>query len=78
LRVAVPRGQDDNACLRVLEQLHGLVERYPGTDELRLVLHDRQGGRVELSGAEILVQHSPDLETQVRGLVGPDNVDLMR
>jgi len=30
MRVDVPRGDDDNACLRVLEQLHGLVERYPG------------------------------------------------
>src|SRR5712691_1958679 len=41
LRVVVPRGDDDNACVRVLEQLHGLVERFPGPDEIHLVLHDR-------------------------------------
>ncbi|MCA1646168.1 MAG: hypothetical protein LC797_12145, partial [Chloroflexi bacterium] len=40
LWVVVPRGEDDNACVRLLEQLHILVERFPGSDEIRLVLHD--------------------------------------
>jgi DNA polymerase III subunit alpha len=74
LEVVIPRGEDDNACLRVLEQLHGLVERFPGSDEIRLVLHDRSGGRIELAGADILVRHTPDLESQVRTLVGADNL----
>ena len=77
LRVDVPRGEDDNACLRVLEQLHGLVERCePGADEIVLVLRDKAGECVELDGAEILVRHSPDLESQVRTLVGADNVTV--
>jgi hypothetical protein len=58
----------------MLEQLHGLVERNPGEDALELVLRDRSGGRVELAGAEIRVRHSPELENQVRVLVGTDNV----
>jgi DNA polymerase-3 subunit alpha len=74
LRIDVPRGEDDSTCLRVLEQLHGLVERFPGKDAIELVLRDRGGQAVELSGAEILVQHSLDLEAQVRGLVGEENV----
>jgi DNA polymerase-3 subunit alpha len=74
LRVVVPRGEDDNACVRVLEQLHVLVERFPGSDEIRLVLLDRAGGRIELAGADILVRHTPDLESQVRTLVGADNL----
>jgi len=74
LRVVIPRGEDDNACVRVLEQLHWLVERFPGSDEIRLVLHDRSGGRIELAGADILVRHTPDLESQVRTLVGADNL----
>ena len=74
LRVVVPRTEDDNACLRVLEQLHGLVERFPGRDELRLVLHDRSGERVELEGAEILVSHTDEVERQLRALVGDANV----
>jgi hypothetical protein len=75
MRVLVPRDQnDDAACLRVLEQLHGLVERNPGQDTLELVLRDRSGARVELAGAEIQVRHSPDLEALVRGLVGAENV----
>src|SRR5262249_27530407 len=53
LRVVVPRNGDDNACVRVLEQLHVLVERFPGQDEMLLVLHDRSGGRVTLDGTEI-------------------------
>ncbi|MGI9147167.1 MAG: DNA polymerase III subunit alpha [Chloroflexota bacterium] len=74
LRVLIPRGDDDNVCLRVLEQLHVLVERFPGSDEIRLVLLDRAGSRIELAGADILVRHTPDLESQVRSLVGTDNL----
>jgi DNA polymerase III subunit alpha len=77
LRVIVPRSDDDNACVRMLEQLHILVEQSRGTDEIQLVLHDRAGGRIELSGADICVQHSPDLESKVRSLVGEDNVQLV-
>jgi DNA polymerase-3 subunit alpha len=76
LRVVVPRGDDDGACLRVLEQLHGLVTRFPGSDEIHLFLHDRAGGRIELAGADIPVRHSADLESQVRTLVGADNLDV--
>jgi hypothetical protein len=74
--VVVPRGEDDNACVRVLEQLHGLVERFPGSDEIHLVLHDRAGERIELAGADILVRHSADLEAQVRTLVGAENLHI--
>jgi len=77
LRVVVPRGEDDNACLRVLEQLHVIVQQSPGSDEIHLVLHDRTGGRIELSGADILVRHSADLESQVRSLVGQENVRVL-
>ncbi|MBV9582558.1 MAG: DNA polymerase III subunit alpha, partial [Chloroflexi bacterium] len=77
LRVVVPRTDDDNACLRLLEQLHLLVERFPGQDEIRLVLHDRGGCRVELAGADIPVTHSSDLETQVRTLVGEANLEVV-
>jgi len=72
----VLRNGDDNACLRVLEQLHGLVERYPGADAIELVLRDRGGCPVELTGADILVEHSPDLEAQLRGLVGDENLSV--
>jgi hypothetical protein len=74
LRVVVPRGPDDNACLRVLEQLHVLVMRFPGPDEIQLVLHDRAGERIELSGADIAVKHTDALESQVRTLVGEENL----
>jgi DNA polymerase III subunit alpha len=76
LRVVVPRGPDDNACVRVLEQLHGLVERFPGSDLIQLVLHDRAGCKIELAGADIPVRHSADLELQVRTLVGADNLQV--
>jgi DNA polymerase-3 subunit alpha len=74
LHLVVPRGEDDNACLRLLEQLHGLVERFPGSDQVRLLLHDKQGCRVELIGAEITIRHTPDVESQLRTLVGTENV----
>jgi DNA polymerase-3 subunit alpha len=77
LRVIVPRGEDDNACVRLLEQLHIIVVQSPGPDEVQLVLHDRAGGRIELTGADILVRHSPDLESQVRTLVGADNLEVL-
>jgi DNA polymerase-3 subunit alpha len=77
LRVVVPRTEDDNACVRMLEQLHVLVERFPGSDEIQLVLHDRSGGRIELAGADIPIEHSADLESQVRSLVGGDNVQVV-
>jgi DNA polymerase III subunit alpha len=77
LRVVVPRNGDDNACLRLLEQIHILVERFPGQDEIQLVLHDRDGGRIELDGAEIGVRHSGELEAHVRTLVGESNVNVL-
>ncbi len=73
LEVVVPRA-DDLTCLRLLEQLHSLVERFPGVDPLRLVLFDREGRRVELNGANICIRHSPEVEAQVRALVGEDNL----
>jgi DNA polymerase-3 subunit alpha len=78
LRVVVPRSEDDNACVRLLEQLHVLVERFPGEDEVRLVLHDRSGARIELDGTDIAVKHSSELETQVRTLVGDSNLRVER
>jgi hypothetical protein len=77
LRVVVPRNEDDNACVRLLEQLHVLVERFPGDDEVRLVLHDRGGARIELDGADIAVKHSSELEAQVRTLVGASNLEVL-
>jgi hypothetical protein len=77
LRVVVPRNGDDNSCVRLLEQLHVLVERFPGDDEIQLVLHDRSGGRIELDGTQIAVKHSSELETQVRTLVGEANLQVM-
>ncbi len=77
LRVIVPRGEDDNACVRLLEQLHIIVVQSPGPDQVQLVLHDRAGGRIELAGADILVRHSADLESQVRTLVGADNLEVL-
>jgi hypothetical protein len=77
LRVVVPRTQDDNACVRLLEQLHVLVERFPGKDEIQLVLHDRSGCRIELAGADIPVKHSSELESQVRTLVGEANLEVV-
>jgi hypothetical protein len=72
--VLVPRGDDDGVCLRVLEQLYRLVEGNPGDDGLELVVRDKAGLPVELAGAGILVRHSADLQSQVIGLVGADNV----
>ena len=73
----VPRTEDDNACVRLLEQLHVLVERFPGTDKLELVLHDRTGCQIELAGADIPVKHSSELESQVRTLVGEANLEIV-
>jgi DNA polymerase-3 subunit alpha len=78
LRVVVPRGDDDNACVRLLEQLHVLVERCAGgADELQLVLHDRAGGQIALANTDIAVRHTPELESQVRTLVGAGNLEVV-
>jgi hypothetical protein len=78
LRVVVPRGDDDNACVRLLEQLHVLVERYAGDgDELQLVLHDRTGGQIALANTDINVRHTPELESQVKTLLGADNLQVV-
>jgi hypothetical protein len=54
-----------------------LVERFPGDDEVRLVLHDRSGARIELDGTDIGVKHSSELEAQVRTLVGESNLRVL-
>jgi hypothetical protein len=61
----------------MLEQLHVLVERFPGGDRLELVLHDRTGCQVQLAGADIAVKHSSELESQMRTLVGEANLEIM-
>ena len=74
LRVVVPRERGRQRLRALLEQLHVLVERFPGKDELQLVLHDRAGVQIELAGADIAVKHSTELESQVRTLVGEANL----
>jgi hypothetical protein len=54
------------------------VERCPGPDIVELVLFDRAGTRIELTGADISVKHSLELESQVRGLVGEANLTVSR
>jgi DNA polymerase-3 subunit alpha len=73
--VQVPR-PDDATAMRVLEQLHNLVELNPGTDRLDLMLYERDGVPVTLVGADIRVQLSPELEAQLRQMVGDENVNL--
>jgi DNA polymerase-3 subunit alpha len=74
LRIAVPRNDDDNACVRLLEQIHALVETNSGQDQLELVLTLRNGSTVLLAG--IHIRRSPELERQLRALVGETNVGL--
>jgi DNA polymerase III subunit alpha len=73
VHVTVPRA-DDDTCLRVLGQVHALVERSPGPDQLELTLFDRQGTPVRLVGADVRVAWSAELVAQLRGLVGQENV----
>jgi hypothetical protein len=75
VRITVPR-QDDTMCVRVLEQLHALVERFPGEDAVQLLLQDRTGGLVELEDARILVRFCTEVDSQTRALVGDENVAL--
>ena len=77
VRVTIPRNGNDDACLRLLEQLHGVVERNPGQDQLRLILRDRAGGRVELIDAAITIQYSPEVEAQLRDLVGEEQLGVI-
>jgi hypothetical protein len=41
------------------------------------VLYDRAGTPIELTGADISVKHSTDLESQVRTLVGEANLEVV-
>jgi len=77
LRVTVPRGPDERAALRVLEQLHALVERSAGSDSLELTLLDREGRPVQLVGAQIHVRHSAELQGQLATLVGQENLQVV-
>ncbi len=52
--VRVPRA-DDASCLRTLEQLHALAERWPGDARLELTLFDRDGAPVRLEGGDTAI-----------------------
>jgi hypothetical protein len=63
--------------VRLLEQLHGLFACNPGQDLLQLILHDRAGNCIELVGARISIGYSPEVDAQLRTLVGDEHVVLL-
>jgi DNA polymerase-3 subunit alpha len=71
--VRVPRG-DDATCLRTLEQLHALVERWPGDARLELTLFDRDGIPVRLEGGDTAIGSNAEVRDQLQALVGAENV----
>ena len=71
--VRVPRA-DDATCLRTLEQLHALVERWPGDARLELTLFDREGLPVRLEGGETAIGSNAEVQGQLQALVGAENV----
>jgi hypothetical protein len=71
--VRVPRA-DDATCLRTLEQLHALVERWPGDARLELTLFDRDGRPVRLEGGETAIGSNAEVQGQLQALVGAENV----
>ncbi|MBV9354272.1 MAG: DNA polymerase III subunit alpha, partial [Chloroflexi bacterium] len=71
--VRVPRA-DDATCLRTLEQLHALVERWPGDARLELTLFDRDGVPVRLEGGDTAIGSNAEVQGQLQALVGSENV----
>ena len=71
--VRVPRA-DDATCLRTLEQLHALVERWPGDARLELTLFDREGLPVRLEGGDTAIGSNAEVQGQLQALVGAENV----
>jgi hypothetical protein len=77
IRVTVPRNGDDITCVRLLEQLHALVESNPGQHLVQLILRDRAGNSIELIDAAILIDYSPQVDAQLRALVGDGQVAML-
>jgi DNA polymerase-3 subunit alpha len=76
LHLRFVRGGDPATDLERLRSLHGLLAQRPGPDQFEIVLvHGTAEHRLVVP--EPRVGYSPDVESALRGLLGPENVRVL-
>ena len=61
-----------------LGQVYDLLQRYPGEDRFSLYVENGGQGRIQISFPNDTTGHCPELEQELRTLVGPGTVRVER
>jgi DNA polymerase III alpha subunit len=79
LIITLPDVRDDRRAIDAMSDLNGLLRRHPGNDVVRLrIPYSPETGAVTSAMLPWGVRMSGQLEAQIRGLLGPDALAVIR
>ena len=77
LHISVPRSQDLQYLIQRLGRVYDLLQSYPGEDRFSLYVENGGQGRVQIDFPNDKTRHCPELEQQLRALVGMGTVAVV-
>jgi DNA polymerase-3 subunit alpha len=77
LHISVPRSQDLQYLIKRLGQVYDLLQSYPGEDHFSLYIENGGQGRVQIDFPNDTTHHCPELEQQLRALVGMGTIAVV-
>jgi hypothetical protein len=79
LIITLPDVRDDRRVIDAMSDLNGLLRKHPGNDVVRLrIPYSPETGAVTSAVLPWGVRMSGQLEAQIRGLLGPDALAVIR
>jgi DNA polymerase-3 subunit alpha len=77
LYISVPRSQDLQHLIKRLGRVYDLLQSYPGEDHFSLYIENGGQGRVQIDFPNDKTRHCPELEQQLRELVGMGTIAVV-
>jgi len=74
LRITLPRTQDLEQLIKRLGQVYDLLQSYPGEDRFSLYVENGGQGRLQIDFPNDTTRHCPELDRQLRPLVGSGTI----
>jgi len=76
LRISIPRTQDLEHLIKRLGRVYDLLQSYPGQDRFSLYVENGGQGRVQIDFPNDTTRHCPELEQQLRAMVGTGTITV--